>query len=114
MKSARGRGGLVEGILYENVAVVGPVQTAIDVDLEYEGSDVPPTNRSATPVFRNVTLHNVTGRSTNQSIFVRGLPESPIEAFSMHGVSLTSDSSAAITTTHAEVLMNHVAVRPLP
>jgi hypothetical protein len=56
IKTMRGRGGGVEDVLYENLT--GVAEGAVQLTLQYSG-DPPPTNNSATPVLRGITVRNV-------------------------------------------------------
>ena len=55
-KSQRGRGGFIENILYENIHGVG-ASSAISFSALHGAG--PPANRTATPVFRNITVRNM-------------------------------------------------------
>lgn len=57
MKSERGRGGVVERVTFRNITAKD-VQSMISVTLDYQ--TLPPTNKSATPVFRNITFSDLT------------------------------------------------------
>ena len=57
IKTQRGRGGGVEDVLYQNLS--GSTVAGIQLTLNYGGGDLPPTNGSATPVIRRITLRNV-------------------------------------------------------
>lgn len=58
IKTARGRGGGAEDILFQNL--IGTTQAGIQFTLDYDVPPAPRTNSSATPVIRRVTLRNVT------------------------------------------------------
>lgn len=55
IKSMRGRGGGVEAVVYENLT--GVVRSSIQLTLNYHSAG--PTNVTATPVLRNVTLRDL-------------------------------------------------------
>lgn len=77
IKSERGRGGLVANVLYRNVSMVN-VSSVFQIT-EYYINPPPPTNASATPHFRNITLEGVTARGAKVGAFLDGIPESIIE-----------------------------------
>ena len=76
IKSERGRGGVVDGIVYRNI-VAKDVATALSLTLAYQHG-LPPTNVTATPRLRNVLLQNVTFENVTSAGEFIGLPESPI------------------------------------
>lgn len=84
IKSQRGRGGVVADIVYKNIKA-GHVADMISVTLEYH-TGIPPTNKTATPVFRNFLFENITfSGSDNGGVFL-GLPESPIVNVTLRNV----------------------------
>eukprot|EP01102_Stenamoeba_stenopodia_P009594 TRINITY_DN2841_c0_g1_i2.p1 TRINITY_DN2841_c0_g1~~TRINITY_DN2841_c0_g1_i2.p1 ORF type:complete len:496 (-),score=105.47 TRINITY_DN2841_c0_g1_i2:106-1536(-) len=82
VKTMRGRGGIVENVLYEDIYVYDITDNAVDITMYYQPAN--PTNASATPIFRNIELRNVQGYAANNATIqgyagiVLGLPESPI------------------------------------
>lgn len=81
-KSLRGRGGVVENILIENVRMIGIPGDAFTFDLYYganpsSGSQLPVVSEE-TPSFRNIVVRNVTCRGAGRAIYFNGLPEMPI------------------------------------
>ena len=80
IKTMRGRGGGVENVLYQNLT--GSVLAGIQLTLNYH-PDTPPTNSSATPEMRNITLRNidVSIKSGSSWLDCEGLPDSTI-----HGI----------------------------
>lgn len=84
-KSVRGRGGVVEDIVMENIMMSGIVHEAVSFHLFYagvEGSegymDDPVPVTEETPVFRNIRLSNVICRGADTALLVNGLPEMPL------------------------------------
>jgi len=80
----RGRGGVVENVVYENIHVSNILEDDIQITMFYK-PNIPPTNASATPIFRNFVFKNITGTSANEQQgyagIALGLPESPILNF---------------------------------
>jgi polygalacturonase len=88
-KTTRGRGGIVENIYINNIAMKDIVAEAILFDMYYAAQDPvpltgekrePPTVEAlpvteATPQFRNIYAKNVVCNGAAKAIFVRGLPE---------------------------------------
>lgn len=92
-KSTRGRGGVVENIYIDNIAMRDIVGEAILFDMYYMAKDpVPlagekretpkaellPVNEG-TPEFRNINISNVVVNGAAKAIFLRGLPEMPLK-----------------------------------
>lgn len=70
IKSKRGRGGGVERVLYERIS--GVVEQAIQINLVYK-KKTEPTNASATPVVRDITVRALPGRLSTLTVFQRKL-----------------------------------------
>jgi len=89
IKTQRGRGGVVENIQFINITISGPgVVNAIQVNMFYDKNTVPPTNATATPIFRNVSFKDIRGNATNAGEFLC-LPESPCEGFSLQNIDIS-------------------------
>lgn len=92
-KTTRGRGGVVENIFINNINMVDIPGEAILFDMYYAAVDPVPLvgeNREPvqvvklpvteeTPRFRNFVIRNVHVHGAEKGIFVRGLPEMPIQ-----------------------------------
>jgi len=77
IKTARGRGGVVENVIARNIVMRDIVDEAIVIDMFYE--PVPPEPVSErTPVVRRVYIQNITCYGAEQAIKLAGLPEMPI------------------------------------
>jgi hypothetical protein len=82
IKSQRGRGGVLENILFDNWTM-DDIGRAINVSQYYQmQGEVPPPPEplsSRTPVFRNIVMTNmVINRARNGTINIAGLEEAPI------------------------------------
>lgn len=89
VKSERGRGGVVENVLFRNFTLYS-VGSAFQVT-EYYIDPPPPTNASATPRFVNITIDGLTvvpGTGTAAGSYFNGLPESVIEGVVLRNVDL--------------------------
>lgn len=89
-KSVRGRGGVVEDIVMENILMSGICYEAISFHLFYEGVEgsegylgesIPVTEE--TPIFRDISLHNLICRGADKALLVNGLPEMPLSDLSI-------------------------------
>jgi len=88
IKTQRGRGGVVENIRFSNITISGPgVINGIYITMFYDKGVTPPTNATATPIFRNIHINDVHGDCTNAGQFVC-LPEAPCEGFVVDNVDL--------------------------
>ncbi|KAJ8601729.1 hypothetical protein CTAYLR_003209 [Chrysophaeum taylorii] len=86
LKSARGRGGIVRNILYQNLT--GTVKEAISVSLAYAAGD--PTNATATPEIHDVVVENVHFAVTHKRFLLCvGLVDSPVTNLTMRNVTGT-------------------------
>lgn len=77
LKTARGRGGVVEDIRVSNIVMRNIRDQAIVLDMQYAKTDPEPISER-TPAFRNVFISGLTG-STKRLARLRGLEELPIE-----------------------------------
>src|SRR5690606_2861174 len=102
-KTTRGRGGVVEDIYIKNINMIDIVQEAIFFDMYYwvkspkanEKVEVPPVTE-ATPVFKDVFIENIACNGANKGIFVRGIPEMPVNNIHMKNLSLNTDIGVEI------------------
>jgi polygalacturonase len=95
IKSRRGRGGVVEGVRFDNWTMEN-VGKAIEVTSYYmmEGetpaAEEPVSER--TPVFRNIAISHMTARHAQEAINVAGLPEMPITGLRISDVIVSAKS----------------------
>lgn len=84
IKTMRGRGGIVEDVIYEFFELTN-VGQPISINMEYQSA--PPTNASATPTFRNFTISNFFSTDTTGNAGEYNcLPESPCTEMTMINV----------------------------
>lgn len=102
-KSVRGRGGVVEHIYAKDIFMKDIAQEAIFFDMYYfvkfatDGQrDENPTTNEGTPVFRNMKFENIVCNGAQKGIFVRGLPEMPIEHIVMENVTLQTEKGVEL------------------
>jgi polygalacturonase len=91
-KSARGRGGVVEDIVMERIQMSGIAREAVSFHLFYagvegsEGSDEQLCEVTGeTPIFRNITLRELSCLGADTALLVNGLPEKPLEGLTVEG-----------------------------
>lgn len=94
IKTARGRGGVVEDIRVDNIIMKNIKAQAIVLDMEY--SKVPPEPVSErTPQFRNIRFSNITAY-TKQAMYINGLDEMPVSEISLNDCVFESETGITI------------------
>lgn len=110
-KSNRGRGGVVENIFFSDINMINIPTQAISFNMYYGGmsvSEISPEERNfnpatgvvppvseETPVFRNITIKNVTCKGASQALFLQGLPEQNLENITLENIDFESDNGLA-------------------
>jgi polygalacturonase len=104
-KTKVGRGGVVEDILYENITAVGTARvfsfnmnafTTMWVPEEFQ-AEVPPPE--GTPIFRNITVRNLTVTNAASAGRIIGLTESPIKNLRLENVRIEARQGFTIRHT---------------
>ena len=103
IKSSRGRGGVVENIRYSNITMKN-VHPAISIVGYYQYStndkfpqdDLARPMTETTPVFRNITISNLTATSTREAGFIVGLPESSVADVVLENAHITAETGLTI------------------
>ena len=102
-KSVRGRGGVVENIYARNIFMKDIVSEAIFFDMYYfvkfatDGArDTTPVVNPGTPVFRNMEFNNIICNGAKKGIFIRGLPEMPIQNIRIVNATLSAEHGAEL------------------
>ena len=117
-KTTRGRGGIVENIFINNIAMRDIIGEAILFDMYYAAQDPIPAAgekreppkveekavTEETPQFRNIYINNVVANGAEKAIFVRGLPEMNVKNIVMqnmvlqatHGLDMTEGSDIVL------------------
>lgn len=110
-KTTRGRGGIVENIYINNIAMKDIPGEAILFDMYYAAQDpIPLTGEKreppkvetqpvteATPQFRNFYINNVVCNGAEKAIFVRGLPEMNVKNIVMENMVLQAKRGLDMT-----------------
>ena len=94
IKSARGRGGVVEDIRVSNIIMKNIRDQAIVLDLQYAKTEVEPVSER-TPVFRNIHFSNITAQ-TNEAAYLNGLAEMPIENITFNDINMEAKTGFVI------------------
>lgn len=101
-KSRMGRGGTVEGVLYENIEADG-VRQVFNFNMDALGNTwlpeefrtpVPPNK--GTPVFRNIEVRNLKAKNCASAGRLVGLPESPLRELRLENIDIQADSGFTI------------------
>ncbi|RYD79698.1 MAG: glycoside hydrolase family 28 protein [Sphingobacteriales bacterium] len=95
IKTARGRGGVVEEIRVSNIIMKNIGQQAIVLDMQYAKTNPEPVSER-TPKFRNIHFSNITGQ-VNQAAFLNGLEEMPIENITFSDINMEAKTGFSIT-----------------
>ncbi|MGC4234679.1 MAG: glycoside hydrolase family 28 protein [Niabella sp.] len=112
-KSTRGRGGLVEKIYARNIQMRDIVHEAIFFDMTYAVTfatdgvrKVDTTFGETTPVFRDMQFENIICEGARKGIFIRGLPEAPIQNIRIKNTQLITDIGAELILSDNILLEN--------
>ena len=99
-KAGRGRGGVVEQIYIRNIYMFDITTEPFLFDLYYGGatdsSQIFPADET-TPVFRNISVKNLTARNAKRAMFFNGLPEMKISNVRLENVIISSKTGAEIS-----------------
>jgi polygalacturonase len=110
-KTTRGRGGVVENIYINNIAMKDISAEALLFDMYYEAKDPvvlvgekrePPKVETRpvtdeTPIFRNIYVKNVVCNGASKAIFVRGLPEMNVQNIFLENMTLQAKEGLDMT-----------------
>lgn len=108
IKSARGKGGLVENLVYTDITMTN-VDYPIYLTSYYP--KVPATDAAQpvatnSPVYRNIVIRNVTAHSAKTAGMIVGLPELPIENVTLENVRVTAPAGLMFRHARAIKLQN--------
>ena len=122
IKSGRGRGGTVEDISYSDITMKN-VHPAISLVCyyQYTTNDKYPRDDPAqpmtatTPVFRNITMSNVTATATGDAGVIVGLPESAVSNVVLENVHINAKTGLTIRNARGvQFLDSTISVREGP
>lgn len=119
-KTTRGRGGVVENIYINNINMVDIPGEAILFDMYYAAVDPVPLAgekkqavavvkkpvTEETPRFRNFVIRNVQVNGAEKGIFLRGLPEMPIQNIVIEDANISANKGVEIIEATNIVLKN--------
>ncbi len=126
-KSTRGRGGVVENIWIDNIAMANIAQEALLFDLFYGGKSASevfdeqsggePTDLPAkpvdetTPAFRDIHISNISCRGARRAMYFNGLPEMNVERVTVENASIYARTGAQLNES-TDVVLRNVHVVP--
>lgn len=126
-KSTRGRGGVVENIWIEDIAMNNIMQEPLLFDLFYggksaseahaEGVDAEPTDLASrpvdetTPAFRDIHIRNVWCRGARRAMYFNGLPEMNVERVTVENTHIQAKTGAQINES-TDVVLRNVTIIP--
>lgn len=113
IKSQRGRGGVVEGISFDNI-VMQDVPEAINITTFYSGADKPgdifPVG-IGTPVFRDIHISNIWARGSRTAGQITGLKEMPIQGVTLDNVRIAARQGFTVTNARG-IVFRDVEILP--
>ena len=91
-KSARGRGGVVEHIYIDNINMLDIIHEPLSFSLYYftQKTDIVPEVDETTPVFKDITIKNITCRNANKAMCFIGIPEMNIQDIKIENATITA------------------------
>jgi len=120
-KSKRGRGGIVENIYIENIAMIDIVTEPLLFDLYYGGKSaveaqsdtikanpILPKVDETTPTFKNIHIKNISCTNANRAMYFNGLPENRIEGIYIENAKISARTGGEIKESKNVVLKNIV------
>lgn len=99
IKSARGRGGVVEDIRVDNIVMKNIKEEAFMMNLFYDKNTVEEPVSERTPIFRNIHISNVTGTNVKKAGTILGITEMPVQNISFSNVNIQSTEGFTLNTT---------------
>lgn len=113
-KSTRGRGGVVENVYVDNINMINIPGDALIADLYYAVKDAPgapvPAVTEETPSFKNIHISNLSCKGAGRAMFLNGLPEMPIENFSVRNMRITDAQKGAFINKVAGVTLENIEI----
>ncbi|WP_426061795.1 glycoside hydrolase family 28 protein [Hymenobacter sp. B1770] len=109
IKTARGRGGVVEDIRVDNVVMKNIRDQMIVLDMQYANVPAEPVSER-TPRFRNIHFSNITAEG-NQAGLLNGLPEMPIENVTFSNMNLDAKQGFTVREARNIAFLN-VQINP--
>jgi polygalacturonase len=104
IKTARGRGGVVEDIRVDNIIMKNIQEEAIILNMDYAKSTLEPVSER-TPAFRNIHFSNITGININTAGKITGIEEMPVDQITFNDIQM--DAKQGFNILHAKNIEFH-------
>ena len=117
-KSTRGRGGVVENIYIENIAMINIPEEPLLFDLFYgkkgkaTADQLPPVTEE-TPIFRNIHINNVVCRGSGRAMYFNGLPEMKISNVNITNTTILGAKSGIVINQADGVKIENCRIEPV-
>lgn len=92
LKSMRGRGGFVDGAVFDRIEINDVSEQAVQINMFYEFSTVLPKSDKPSD-FKGIEIKNVHGGSMGVGIQIRGLPEHRLKNIVLENISLKAENA---------------------
>ena len=92
LKAMRGRGGVVENIVFDRIRIDHIPGPAIQITTFYQAATIPPKS-SVPPLFRDLTIRNISGSGNLLGMEMKGLAEAHLENITLENIDLAADSA---------------------
>lgn len=102
IKTARGRGGVLENMWFQQLVADTIEMEAIHINMLYTGTRLPTLPvTSFTPVIRNIHYSNIScAFSKGRAVEILGLPESLVESVTLDSITMRAARGVACTDAH--------------
>jgi polygalacturonase len=98
LKSARGRGGIVEDVRISNIVMRNIQEQALVFNLFYDPSAAPEPISERTPVFRNIHVSNLTAVNVKNACTFYGISEMPIQDLTFNNINIQAETGFVVNT----------------
>jgi len=111
-KTGHGRGGVVENLRATNCIMRNIQDAAFSVTMSYGGSreGAIPEVTEETPTFRNIHWSNITIFDSNRTASIYGMPEMPLQNFSLSNIHVVSAKTGITCSTARGIVFDNVIV----
>jgi polygalacturonase len=115
MKTLRGRGGVMENMVFDGITMNNLTDSAVSIDEAYSSNGIPSDYTGAvtdeTPRIQNIKISNITANNVaKQAMFFRGLPEMPIQGLAFENVNITNAKQGINATNVKNFKINHSSI----
>ncbi|WBL24661.1 glycoside hydrolase family 28 protein [Zunongwangia sp. HGR-M22] len=97
LKTARGRGGVVEDIRVSNIVMNNIQQQAIMMNMFYDHNETIEPVTERTPTFRNIHFSGITGKNIKNAGRIAGIEEMPVENISFSDIDFEAEEGFYIS-----------------